>query len=515
MSRTLSMPVGFAFLARHELRLAWRDLMGMLTAGRRAREIWVTGFLVAAAVLLHLVASVLVGRDNSGASGPERWPLITAFLVLPFSLMVSQAMESVTRAFYSRSDLDLILSSPAPARRLLAVRVGAIALSTSGLSLLLGAPFINVLAFVEGPGWLAAYVVLLALGVVATVMALSLTILLFRLIGARRTRLIAQIVAALVGATFIVGIQLAAISSIGTLSRIRFLTSELVKGYLPGPESVLWYPARAMSGEAWPLAAVTLLAIVVFSAAILTHAGGFGEKVAAAAGVAHGTRRRRFAPAIAVAGSARAALRRKEWQLLARDHWLVSQTLMQVFYLVPPAFLLWRGFGGEGAIPAVIVPVLVMAAGQLAGGLAWLAISGEDAPQLVATAPVPASNVIAAKVEAVVGAVAFVVAPILVFMAWLDPWNAFVCACGIAAAALSATAIQLWFRTQARRSNFRRRQTSSRVATFAEAFSSIFWAGAAGLWAHGSAMALALAAAALGVLVLARMLRGPSDTEFA
>ena len=43
-------------------------------------------------------------------------------------------------------------------------------------------------------------------------------------------------------------------------------------------------------------------------------------------------------------------------------------------------------------------------------------------------------------------------------------------------AAGAATAIQLWFRVQARRSQFRRRQTSSRIATFAEAFSSVGWA---------------------------------------
>ena len=73
-------------------------------------------------------------------------------------------------------------------------------------------------------------------------------------------------------------------------------------------------------------------------------------------------------------------MRQKEWTLLLRDPWLVSQTLMQLLYLLPPALLLWRSYGeGTGAL-VVLVPVLVMAAGQLAGGLAWLAISGEDAP---------------------------------------------------------------------------------------------------------------------------------------
>jgi ABC-2 type transport system permease protein len=54
-------------------------------------------------------------------------------------------------------------------------------------------------------------------------------------------------------------------------------------------------------------------------------------------------------------------------------------------------------------------------------------------------------------------------------------------AAAIIISAASATAIQLWFRVQAKRSQFRRRQTSSRLATFAEAFSSIGWAASAAL----------------------------------
>jgi ABC-2 type transport system permease protein len=112
--------------------------------------------------------------------------------------------------------------------------------------------------------------------------------------------------------------------------------------------------------------------------------------------------------------------------------------------------------------------VLVMAAGQLAGGLAWLAISGEDAPDLVATAPIPAGFVIRAKTEAVIGSVALVFALFIAAMTLASPHDALMAALGIVVSAVSATMIQLWFRTQARRKHFRRRQTSSRVATFAE-----------------------------------------------
>jgi ABC-2 type transport system permease protein len=152
--------------------------------------------------------------------------------------------------------------------------------------------------------------------------------------------------------------------------------------------------------------------------------------------------------------------------------------------------------------------VLVMAAGQLAGALAWLAISGEDAPDLIASAPVGTREVVRAKIEAVIGAIAVMFLPFIAALVWLSPPHAVIAALGILAAAASATQIQLAFRAQAKRSQFRRRQVSSRFATFAEAFSSIGWAGAAGLAAAGNFFAVLAAGFAISVLFAARLI-GP------
>jgi ABC-2 type transport system permease protein len=152
-----------------------------------------------------------------------------------------------------------------------------------------------------------------------------------------------------------------------------------------------------------------------------------------------------------------------------------------LLYLVPPALMLWRSFAGGSSAVVLVAPVIVMAAGQLAGGLAWLAISGEDASDLIATAPLPNSSVICAKIEVVLIVIGVVFAPLIVTLAFATPMLAGITAVGVALAATSATAIQLWFRVQARRSQFRRRQTSSRLATFAEAFASIGWAATAAL----------------------------------
>jgi ABC-2 type transport system permease protein len=244
--------------------------------------------------------------------------------------------------------------------------------------------------------------------------------------------------------------------------------------------------------------------IVLLGVSIALVAPRFADCAIAAGTVPARTPQRRHAARFRSA-SPNAMLRRKEWTLLRRDPWLVSQTLMQLLYLLPPAFLLWRGFGGEGASQVLLVPVLVMAAGQLAGGLAWLAISGEDAPELVATAPLSAGNILRAKVEAVMGSILMVFAPFIVALALVSPFCAVVAGVGIAIAAASATEIQLCFRAQAKRSAFRRRQTSSRVATFAEAFVSIAWAATAALAATGTALAAMPGVVAVGILASAHL----------
>jgi len=496
------------WFARHECRLAWRDWLSMMTAGRRWRVRTVVIGLLIFALFLHLIASLMIAPFAEIGRDPGKLALavITGSALLSWSLMLSQAMESVTRGFYARSDLDLILSSPVAARRLFAVRIGAMAISIVVMAMLLAAPFINVLAARGGLRWLGAYGVVAAMGVAATALAVALTIALFRLIGPKRTRLVAQIVAAVIGAAFVIGLQVGAILSYGTLSRIAFLQSDTLLTYAPEADSIVWWPARAMLGDAGALVAVLGASLVLLGAAIALFSPRFADHAIVAAGIANAAVRPRRVRTGFRRASPMRALRHKEWALLLRDPWLLSQTLMQLLYLMPPALLLWRTFAAGDNAPALLVPVLIMAAGQLAGGLAWLAISGEDAPDLIASAPVSAHQVTRAKIEAVMAGIAIVFGPFVAALAIASMFDAVVAAVGIAAAAGSASAVQLWFRTQARRSHFRRRQTSSRIATFAEALSSIAWAATGALAAAGMWLAIVPGLVAISILIGARLL---------
>jgi len=214
--------------------------------------------LIAIALLLHGFAYLLLYRNADWSRPPDKRMLVllTGILALYGSLMLSQAMEGVTRAFYGRGDLDLILSSPVAAWRLFAVRIGAIAVTVAAMSLALAAPFINVLSWLGGLRWLAAYGVAVALAMVAVALAVLLTVGLFRTIGPKRTRLGAQIAAAVIGASFAIGVQFGAILSFGTPSRVVFLQSEVLTRYAPDTASILWWPARAILGDLLALTAV-------------------------------------------------------------------------------------------------------------------------------------------------------------------------------------------------------------------------------------------------------------------
>lgn len=492
----MSSPAALTWFARHEIRLAWREWLALMTAGRRGRKRTAIIGLIAFAAIMHLPAYAVIGRFADLEAPLEKSTLIviTATIVLAWALMLSQAIESVTRVFYARADLDLIMSSPVHLANVFSVRIAAIALSVTAMALLLSTPFVDVLVIGGGIRWFAAYGVVVAIGLSAAAVAIAVTIVLFQLIGPSRTRLAAQILAAIIGAGFVIALQVAAILSTGTLSRFAVLTSDAAAAFAPDFNSLLWWPARAALGDSETLLYLLAIGLVLLGAVMAVFSPRFADTVVSASANA--------APAHQGAGttafrasSRQQALRWKEFVLLRRDPWLMSQTLMQLLYLVPPALMLWRSFADSSAAIVLITPVIVMAAGQLAGGLAWLTISGEDAADLVATAPLPASSVTRAKIEVVLIAISVIFAPLVIALAFASPLQAAVTASGVIIAAAAATAIQLWFRVQARRSQFRRRQTSSRFATFAEAFSSIGWAATAAL-----ALAIPVAAGISGLM---------------
>ena len=114
-------PRSLLWLSRQESRLSWRDLVWLMTAGYRWRGRSVVIWLLVRRLVMHFIAWGMVARyaDVTLAAGVDALTAITGSIGLAFFLMLSQALEQVTRLFYGRGDLDLLKSSPVSLRRVL------------------------------------------------------------------------------------------------------------------------------------------------------------------------------------------------------------------------------------------------------------------------------------------------------------------------------------------------------------------------------------------------------------
>lgn len=484
----------------HESRLAWRDLVAMLTGGKRRKPWRILLGVGLFITFLHWLCLIMLQNGLGPKHSLTTYVSVTSAMLLSFLLMLSQAMESITRSFYTRGDLDIILSAPTGARPILLLRLTIQTIMVSFLSVLLIGPMLNVLAFTDSPRWLAGYGMALIMGFLATTFGLLMVIGLFHLVGQKRTRLVAQIVAAVIGAAFVIIVQLIAIRQTGTLSQVALLHDPSLLAKLPPESSHWWLPAQAAMGEnpillLFGIASLILYALVTWP---LLNRFAYYSAQAASKPTIRAQRNTSFRYV-----TSQHALRRKEWLLILRDPWLASQTLMQLLYLLPPALLLWQSIGEGTDALLILLPVLVMASGQLAGGLAWITLSGEDAPDLLATAPYPTPLGNRAKLETVALLLFTLFAPFTLFLAYHSLWLGFVCAMGLVLAIISSVCIQFWFRSSAGRSQFRRRHTASRFATFAEAVCCVCWAGAATLIAMKTIFALAFVLLSLLILIAA------------
>jgi ABC-2 type transport system permease protein len=200
---------------------------------------------------------------------------------------------------------------------------------------------------------------------------------------------------------------------------------------------------------------------------------------------------------------------RKEWRLLLRDPTLLSQVLLRLLYLAPLGFVLFRNVGlHDTAAVARGAGALTFAAGLFAGSLAWIAISAEDAPELIACAPIASAEARRAKLAAALTPVAVLIAPLVVALAWLSPWAGVVAAVSTAVSATSAGLLNLWFEKPTPRSAFRRRGGSV-VVSLGEVALSLCWALAAAVAILAPIWALAPAAFGLALLGVFRLTGDP------
>ena len=498
------------WLLGHELRLMWRRQLGA-KRGRRWKYVgW--GLTAIFPVFMLLAVGLPVGFALRQFGEVEVTPLAAVIMAVmvatTFTLMLSQTLAAAIDALYERGDLDLLFSSPFRPRRVIGVRFLGVALGVFWtFAYFVVGPIVGI-AVVAQPQWLGGLGVLLALALAAAGVGLLLASGLFRLIGPRRTRTVAQVLAALIGAAFFLGTQARTIfGEADTRSLYGDLAARAADPSFHGLPGFDW-PLRAALGEPLPLVAMLAVGGGLFGLANAWLGPRFAADAAAAAGAGAGGSRRRLRPAGGFAQGAFAATLRKELRLLGRDPALLTQVLLRVLYMLPLAFLLLRQAGQENAyaIPGAAAGLVLMA-GQVAGSLAWITVSAEDAPDLIRSAPAPERETGRAKLAAAVLPVAVLLAPALVPLVFVAPVAGIAAIAGCAACIAASALLHLWWRTPGKRSDFRKRGGGGWVVALAGLLLGALLGGATALFALGWPLAgfgLIPAALAGGLLLLIR-----------
>lgn len=497
-------PGSFAWLVLHDVRINWRRFADMIGGGRGVTAV---ALAFAGGLLLHALAwpaipylsPFFAGQATSG----DARVLLGGLVVSVACWMVAQGLFTATRTLYDRGDLDLLLGAPVPRHRILAAKATAIVLSSLGSVAMLVLPVANVGALREGLHWLSIYPTLASVAMIATSMSLVATIVLFRLFGPRRARLSAHIAGALIGGAFVLLAQIVAMLPVD----VRDLVTRSLAPASPGTEgalsAVLWLPVRALLGEPSSIVVLLGIGLVCFGAATALLGESFANASLEAGGAPDATVRMRRAKPMTFRRGARAALIRKEWRLLLRDPSLFAQLGLQIVYTIPLAVVLIRAETLPLAV--ALAPTIVVISAQVAASLAWIAVSGEDAPELIETAPVTPASVDRSKLSAIALPVLLVAALPVACLALMAPLPALVALGFAVAGSLSTALLNLWHPMPGNRRGMLRRHAQSKLVGLIEHALAILWAIACVLALMGSQLWMIPAAIAVAVLYHGRL----------
>ena len=426
----------------HELRLSLRGVSDMAGPKTRTRPLRIATALVAVTLIGFGISHVLlIGAGALDPADPRVKITLTINLAFLFVLMVSAALDSAAYALYARGDYDLLFSAPLSPRTILLVR----ALNVFGFTLakagLYGAPVLILLAASRGFFWLAGLPLIMAMALAATTLAIAFAMGMVRVIGIRATRVASQIAAALAGLLVLIMVQWEAI--FGPAPK-----DALIAASAQSRDLLSWQlatmPARALTGDLAALAGVAAFAALLAAAMFVGLAGSFVRNVVSAASGATTALPRARRSRASFGASPFASLMLKERRVILRDPWLLSQILMQCIFLIPIAAVTVHRvmMGTDGA--AALAPVLIVLCGQIAGGLTWIALSGDEAAELGRTAPLDPQLRLRARVSAIAWLATCLAAPPLILLLWLEPWTGLVSLSGVGCAIMAAIFVNLW-----------------------------------------------------------------------
>jgi ABC-2 type transport system permease protein len=466
----------------HELRLAWR--------GGEAKARWVRFLLFGALLLIMSGAGLPMGYVlrrhpldlNEGA-------IIGTALGFGFILVMSfsTSLSFTAAGFIDRGDIELLLSSPLPMRRLLTVRLAATTVRSITLWLLLFGPPILAVACLAGPRWLNGILLLLDAGLIGTSISTWLAIVLFRILGRRQVKTTTTVITALSGLSMGFGPTLFN-AHFGDAERAekvgQFFDRAAALSFF-SPESIGSLPARALLGEMGAALLLFIGALAFFLTTIALVAPSFATIATQAEAQRH--RSAGTAPLRGFGGNLFRQLLVKNYRLLLRNHSLLLQILARTMAFIP-LLVINLSHSGRSLDLAQIAGGVTLILGQAGGATVWAFIIAETQPDLLASSPHPAGLFRKSRLTAGLMPALILVVAAAVLMAGRSMLAGLAVLIMGTAACLSSAAINSMSRPVASRksggwNNAPRIPMSAQFTDFAGGFA---WAAAAWCLANGS-----------------------------
>jgi ABC-2 type transport system permease protein len=466
-------PGSLVWLVHHNVRLGWRVFGDVLAKWSPAAA---AAIILTVVAIVHAIAWAGVRSVQADPSLVPSPAAMAGFSGIALLWMISQGLLGATRSLYERGDLDVLLGSPLSVWKIVVTRAITIAINSAMSLATLVLPVAHVAAVMVGPGALLLYPLLVAFALIGAALGLALALLLLELLGPRRARACSNILAAIIAGGFVLGMQIVAVLPGAFLQRLNawFPVVSPQSGSSLG--QLVGLPVMAIQGDAIAALQILMVAIALFSLTILALAPTFARSVLRTAGAdQHGAINRQARKRLRFREGQSASLRLKEWRLMTRDPNLLTQLGLQIIYTLPLGIILLKS---EQGLPAEVAlgPLIVVVAAQVAASLAWITVSGEDAPELIATAPVGRKWAELMKLSAIALPIALILCvPILASgaRAYWVPLVITACAFG---AATSTAVINLWHPMPGNRRGMLRRHSQSKVIAMAEHGLAILWA---------------------------------------
>lgn len=420
-------------LLAHEFRLTWRhwrlDKWSSGTSGHIA-------LAVLLAIGLHLVAWIFVALMPHNAPATAESAAWVGFILLMLAaVMLASALSSSVEALFERNDLDLLFSAPIFPRPVLMARTLTVAGATLFLHGVYLLPIANM-AMLTGRTWLwSLYLVAPLMALLLAAIAMLVSLSLVKLLGARRTRTLVQVIAVIAGA-------------------LGFLLTQF------GPRASRSLDFSASSAGAIPVDALNLiaqpvlgdlralLALALAATALCALAWTRLDRVFLRGSQEIMIKRARKRPRKAHVRAQRMTRNlvvdvcSKEWRSIARDPLLMTRIGLTFAYMAPALVIVWRGDTSDPWAATAATATCVFVASLLSQQLAQLTVNMEDAPQLLLASPRSVSELLTAKTVAAAVPAGALAIGLLCLVGWtLDPVALIAAPLAAAAAWTSASMI--------------------------------------------------------------------------